>query len=494
MGLDTHGFFDSKYSTYGATLGLTPSGLPTINTPGEYQLLKYNAAVDTFNVDWWFPYPEEYSFWIQPEALSGTFDDPTNESLMIRGVKDNSSTPTSIFLQRSNLDGICLDFNTLSYYPISSNPALSSFSDFNSLPETTSFEFNAVLIYYDIIDTTTQETSTNLYGVLFLDSVQDTLSGSGSIPSLKKFKPNYISGLQGNSYGFKINVKFDVSSEQAVVVTSVNEYAPFSMQLFIDALNQIQGAADILTSQSLLVNSLSKKIDSLQNLVFNSTNLDSLDSRLKILESQVSNAGAALANSSTLIDLISRNYTEIQNIYNNKTSVAVSYNTNVIKNGKGILIDKSTPNSVIISNIEQSYTVNSSSLVKVTTDFTSTPSAWTYFPKLQPFGNYMKIDNNVNLTLDRDINIYIDDSSENWNAGQTYKLVIDHQYPMDMYTGGSFDLVLYTDSTDKLNTGQTYSKEIARITSADFYSNGGSPKIEILCIDPSNYTFTFDLL
>jgi hypothetical protein len=65
---------------------------------------------------------------------------------------------------------------------------------------------------------------------------------------------------------------------------------------------------------------------------------------------------------------------------------------------------------------------------------------------------------------------------------------------MDMYSEGSFDLVVYTDALDRLNTGQNYSKEIGRISSSEFYAKGGSPQIEIICIDRNSYTFTFDLL
>src|SRR5690606_6766298 len=126
-------------------------------------------------------------------------------------------------------------FKIENYYPIASNSAINSFSDFNGLAETTSFDFNAVLVYYDITDVSTGETATNLFGILFLDNVEDSAGGGGSIPRLSKYKPNRITGLNGNSFGFKINLKFDINSEQTAIVSAVNEYAPFSMQLFVEA-------------------------------------------------------------------------------------------------------------------------------------------------------------------------------------------------------------------------------------------------------------------
>jgi hypothetical protein len=65
---------------------------------------------------------------------------------------------------------------------------------------------------------------------------------------------------------------------------------------------------------------------------------------------------------------------------------------------------------------------------------------------------------------------------------------------MDMYSQGSFDLVVYTDALDRLNTGVNYSKEIGRISSGDFYAKSGTPQMEIICIDRDSYTFTFDIL
>lgn len=491
-GLVTQAFFDSDTQTYGAPIGTTAGALPTITNPGEYQLLKYDPSTSEFVVNWWFPYPEANSYWLQPSATSGTFDDPRNDSFMIRGVKSDSSV-VDVFFQRSRLDGIMLEFDTASYFPIASNPAIKSFSDFNSLSESVSFEFNAVLVYYDIIDVSTNDRATNLFGVLFLDNVEDTVAGGGFIPRLKKFKPNRITGLNGNSYGFKINLKFDINTEDAAIVSAVNEYAPFSMQLFVDALNELQASADTLTTQTGQVEKLRLEVESLKDLVYNGEDLQELDARLDNVERQIQDSQAALANSDTIMDLIQRNYDEILNIYNNQTSVTVTYNTDVLQQGDGIFLDKSVPNQVTVKNIEQGYTIDGSPLYNLLTDFTNTPTAWIKFITLKKFGNYFKISNGSNLTVDRDIYIYVDDSQFRWSNGQTYKLVIDHQFPMDMYSQGSFDLVFYTDALDRMNTGQTYSMEIGRISSNDFFEANGSPKVEIICIDRDTYTFTYDI-
>lgn len=491
-GLVTKAFFDSDSQTYGATIGATEGSLPVISTPGDYQLLKYDSSSSQYVVGWWFTYPEANSYWTQPPATTGTFDDPRNDSLMVRGVKSDSTTK-SVYFQRSRLDGICLEFNTDNYYPIASNPAIESFSDFNALSDTTSFEFNAVLVYYDIYDVSTNDRATNLFGVLFLDNVENTQSSGGYIPRLKKYKPNRITGLNGNSYGFKINLKFDINSEDAAIVSAVNEYSPFSMQLFVEALNELQASADTLTSQSYEVEKLRLEVESLKDLIYNSSDIQTIESRLSDVERQLEDSQAALANSDTIMTLIQRNYDEILNIYNNKTSVAVSYNTDLLQAGDGVFLDKNTPNLVVVKNIEQNYTIDSYPLYNVLTDFTSTPLAWVKFIKMKRFGNYLKISNGTSLVMDRDVHLYIDDSEFRWSNGQSYKIVVDHLFSMDMYSQGSFDLIIFTDALDRMNTGESYSVVVGRISSNDFYLKNGAPQLEIICIDRNTYDFTYDI-
>lgn len=492
-GLNTLAYFDSDYGNYGvgATVGLT-SGDVSYPVSTGYTLFKYDEATGLYTVGWWYPYPEANSYWTQPDAISGTFDDPGNDFFLLKGRKEDNTT-SEITYQRSRLDGIQLDFNTDNYYPIASNPSIKSFSDFNALPETPTFDFNAVLVYYDITDVSTGETATNLFGILFLDNVEDSVTG-GSIPRLKKYKPNRITGLNGNSFGFKINLKFDINSEQAAIVTAVNEYAPFSMQLFVEALNELQSSADTLTGQNDVVQQLITEVKSLEGLIYDTNDLNEIQTRLGIIEDQLTTAGAIFENSQTVLELIQRNYDEILNIYKNETSVTVSYNTDAIVSGSGIIIDKNTPNQIVIKNIEQDYTIDSSPLYNILTQFTNTPSAWTKVLPLKIFGNYMKISNGEAVTVDRDINIYINDSEIRWSNGQSFKIVIDHNFPIDMSSNGSFDINIYTDALDRLNTGATYSKMIGRISSNQMSTRNGVAQLEIICIDKDAYTFTYDLI
>jgi hypothetical protein len=494
-GLSVFADFDSDYQNYGigATVGALESDLPVISTPGEYQLLKYNEVDSVYEVGWWFPYPEANSYWTQPAATSGTFDDWGNDSFKIIGVKDGTSNSVEVNFKRSRLDGIGLDFNTANYVPIASNPTLRNFSDFNSIPESVSFEFNAVLVYYDLEDISTGNIATNLFGVLFLDDVKDTVNGGSYIPRLKKYKPNRTTGLNGNAFGFKINLKFDTNSSQTSIVTSVNEYAPFSMHVFLEALNRMQSATNLMLTNQDKFLSLQIQINRLSDVLTGGIEIQDINNELANIKTQLDAARLMFDNSEEIMSLLDRNYQEILNIYSNKTSVSMSYDLNPIKQGSGIAIDRSIPNQLTIENSVQQYNIPTNPIYNVLTSFTSTSLTWFKVFDLNEYTNYIKLSNNANVQFNRDIAIYINDSTIRWKKGQTLKLTVDRNFPMDMYTLGSFDMVFYTDSIDRMANGINYGVEIGRVFSSDFYKAEGAPSIEIICIDPTNYTFTYDI-
>lgn len=493
-GLDTRAFFDSDFADYGpgATPGATAVN-PNLLDEGQYQLFKYNESTSQYEVGWWFLYPEANSYWTQPPATSGTFDFWGNNSYKIVGRKEGNSSATEMTFRRSDLDGICLDFDINHYKPIASNPSLRSFSDFNSLPETVSFRFNAVLVYYDVLDISTGASATNLFGVLFLDDVKDTVNGGSYIPRLQKFKPNRITGLNGNAYGLKINLKFDTNSDQAAIVTAVNEYAPFSLHVFLDALNRMQAITNKMLDYQNNILSLQLQVNQLRDAVTGGQTIEQITSEIQSIKTTIDANYYMFENSNTIMDLINRNYQEILNIYANLTSVQMAYNLNILKQGPGMLLDKSTPNQITFSNETQAYNISGSPLINVLTDFTPQPDAYKKTLKLKPFTNYVKLSNGIANSFNRDIYLYVDDTDVQWKDGQTYRLVVDSNFPMDMYTLGSYDLAIFTDALDRSSTGISYGIEIGRIFSGDFYAANGAPRIEIICIDAKNYVFTYDL-
>ena len=153
-----------------------------------------------------------------------TFGDSTNAD--IRKYPADYGSPAGFSgsaYRRSKLDGISLDFNPTHYQQIVEDPTISTISQFNGIDLSSTFEFNAVLVYYDLVDLSNNaNTVTNLYGILLLDNITPTVDG-GFIQRYPKYKPNRVTGQNGNSYGFKINLRFDASPGTAGIDTIIND-------------------------------------------------------------------------------------------------------------------------------------------------------------------------------------------------------------------------------------------------------------------------------
>jgi hypothetical protein len=248
--------------------------------------------------------------------------------------------------------------------------------------------------------------------------------------------------------------------------------------------NKMLDYQNLMLSQQIQINQLN-------DIVVGATSISTINAEISNINDQLANAKLMFVNSATIMDLIQRNYTEIQNIYNNLTTVQMAYNLDVIKQGSGISLDKSVPNQISFSSNIQQY--NSPSIVNVLSDFTPTSNNWSKIQALNSYTNYLKISNGISNAFNRDINIYINDTDIRWQTGQVYKIVVDKDYPIDMYTLGSYDLNIYTDALDRAGNGIAYSVQVGLIASADFYTAKGVPQIEIVCLDAQNYVFTFDL-
>ena len=83
----------------------------------------------------------------------------------------------------------------------------------------------------------------------------------------QNIKPNKVTGQNGNSFGFKINLRFDASPGTTGIDTIVNDYNTFSMGLFSDASAQLQESAKIFQRQQLEISELDQKVQGLENQV-----------------------------------------------------------------------------------------------------------------------------------------------------------------------------------------------------------------------------------
>ena len=486
-GLDLRAHYDSDNASF------------TKGTSGvdSYSLSIKKYGEDSYTDGWWFSNPESNSYRTEPTRLN----DPRNDSMKITGYR-NSISNDKEFL-RSRLDGVVIDFDLARSYSYNLTGTYKTFEDYNKSNASTDFNFNAILVYYDLEDLNNPtDSTTNLFGVLFLDKVKDTLTTGASIERKRKYKPNAITRQNGNAYGWKLNLKFDLNANDAVVVNSVNEYNNFSMHLFLEALESLRNATDALTTNLADIQVLKSKIDELEDLVLTSENVESLIDRINDLEQSLLASSDIISSSDSILDLINRNYQEILNIYKNFTSVEMSYNIDVLRSGRGIELDRSIPGIVRVLTKNSTYSLKDSSIITFDKLLLNGTNNYLYHNHgLVEGSNYLKIlGNNANLKTDvitlvnkQKLIIFIDDSSISWVKGQSFKLVIGHEYQFNMTLNKAISI--YTDSKNLVSSKDgPYSVEIASLTPIEVQISGGIPIIEVTCLDPDSMTFTYDIL
>jgi hypothetical protein len=427
--------------------------------------------------------------WYVPRATATTyFTDKLfyNPTSWILTKTYSGATQTYV---RSQLDSVGIDFDPDSYQQIVSDPSISTIEEFNSTSAAEDFDFNCVLIYYDVYDPANPiDSATNLYGVLFLDDVQTSGASIYSIPVLKKYKPNIVTKLNGNSYGFKINLKFDVDIDQTGVEQAINDYSPFSLSMFMDSMNVLQDASSTLNNTASIYASLEQRVSSLENLTLTSDTVFNLNQRINSLENAFAANQAIFNNTQAIMGLINQNYELIRALVNGETSVEISYNLDLVKQGPGIIVDRSIPNQLIIANDNQDYNIG----VEGGTVTLSTTS--NNVIELRPYGNYTKhVNNGIPITLTSDLVVRLNDTNIKWRRGQVYRFSFGDQiYP------GDYNVSFLTDATGaypiSAPSGVPYGTLIVSLTNGEFAAKDYMPVIDIVCINSENLTFQVDMI
>ena len=461
-----------------------PNGLPKLaifdqdvsGNPG----VSGTSATGSFSNNWYSPREEPNSYF-----TDSSFFDSSNY-ILDKYLSASGPAGPSVTYKRSNLDGVQIDFEPDSYKAIQDYVGISTIEEWNGTPSTTSFDFNAVLVYYDVYDPNNpQDYETNLYGILFLNDPEPVSISSSRMPSFKKFKPDPITKLNGNSYGLKINLKFDTDVESTGVEQAINDYSSFSLSMFMDATTVLQDAAKNLNDRTLEIISMQEDIQALKDLIINTDDSTEIKSRITVLENSLQSNQALFDNTQDILSLIENNSDRIDSILQNETSVNISYNLDLLRDGDGTKVDRSVPNLLKVNVTQQDYNISTNSL------FTINPVAGNTIP-LSIYTNYLKHKNNgVSINSNNDIVIRIDDSLVKWQKGQVLRLVIGDEVDL-----GTYSLVIVTDSLGeypKANpTGAPYSIVVAGFINSQFSGSGYKPIFDIVCIDEKNLIFEVD--
>jgi hypothetical protein len=190
----------------------------------------------------------------------------------------------------STIDGINIDFDRSHYVKMNiPRKPITNFDQFNAQPTNgqppKSFEFNAILWYYTVEDST-GTVRTNLYGISFLDNPDNnTLEEEVGLrfPSYKKLVSN---GQQdGTSYSFNLNLNFNIINENTNLAynpESINSL--FSMNLFNESMRRLASVNDsfqnIISEQQVI----NQEIMDLKGLLYTQTDINVLNTKIQNLE------------------------------------------------------------------------------------------------------------------------------------------------------------------------------------------------------------------
>ncbi len=392
----------------------------------------------------------------------------------------------------SNLP-LSIDWDSANYATIANDTKLNTLEDFAKRGD--DFRFNAVLVYYDIYsESVPANRSTNLYGILILDNPQDNPGAASSsyIPELVKYKPNEITGLNGNAFGLKLNLKFNSALDNVGVEVNINDFTTFSMDLFMDTTSSLEQAAKLLRDANIRYSTISQRLDDLEGLVTSMDTVVELKQKLNALENSFENTSVNLADSNSLLSLITNTNIRLNDIINGTISSELQYNTDVIYSGSGIVIDKSVANKVKIKNDQKDYYFNkpfrwNENTATVYTEITATnqydpanATGYGVWTRLKEFSNQLRMVGLINTNVaDNNINIYIDDKLIKWVDGQSFKVVFEN-----LDTDG-YNIVLWTNFLNDFNT---------QIGSISASSLSESPYFEIVCLNSANFEFAIDII
>ena len=474
-------------------------------TGNDYErLIKYVGTIDVINDKNYAANTYQEIFINVPSSVGYTpvvlFEDDTynTTSLAItagNNIEGRSNHPETGFSIQSLVDGggqynintnntpaLGIDFNEQSYYAVNVNSSINTLHDFSQRGG--NFKFNAVLVYYDVYSQTNPgNRATNLYGVLLLDNFKD-----GGIRELIKYKPNAVTGLNGNAYSLKLNIKYNTSLDNVGVENNINDFTTFSMDLFFDTTSVLENAAKLLMQANNRYDDIANRLDVMENMVLSSEDADTMKLEIDSLQTQVENASLNYADESSLLDMITDINRRINSIVNGTIPTEVQYNTNVIFDGKGTKVDKSVPGKIKVNNDVTGYKLltqfnwdltNQTAGQKITEFDPTSANINGVYVRLKSFENMIRMSLSAG-TANNDVNIYIDDSSESWEEGQVLKLVFDSILDL-----GGYNINIYTNKKNGWALGR-------QITSGEL--NSAKPYIELICTNKTLLTFVADVL
>jgi hypothetical protein len=258
--------------------------------PGQYQ--PEIVGAENFN----FPIvstPQDYpgSYFGQFDTLDFTYETSTGDEIRRSGDYFGVTGDTNVpITYATDLDGLTVDFNPSHYVKMNIfNREVTNFDQFNAQEVNNEpprdFEFNAILWYYTVENINGQST-TNLYGITFLDNPDNNLIPEEvglRFPTYKKLVSN---GQQdGTSFAFSLMLNFNIINDN--VQDSYNPEAInslFSMNLFNNAMSRLASLNDSFLNILAENGALRDEILNIKSLLYTQNDLNTINTKIASLE------------------------------------------------------------------------------------------------------------------------------------------------------------------------------------------------------------------
>lgn len=378
----------------------------------------------------------------------------------------NNITPSLTYpdFDGDTLDGLNLDFDPLHYSKMNI-PGIEAdnFNEFNGLrindlpPQ--DFEFNAVLWYYTVEDTTVADgiVDRNLYGIEILENPNNeevqyvNAIYKPRIPVYKKVTTNEIQ--DGTSYQFALNVDILIDNDNLETTYDPDViYDLYSFDLYNEAMRRYAETNDQFLEIISEFSTLRLQHQNILSLIYSQTDIDSINLRLLNLEDLLQMYSTLqIGSSDSIIPVIDNSVSpplvrlnSVDPIYGN----ILSHNTSAMFNGSnGSIIQYSITKpqgkslAVIINNDDQNIPVvdlssnlkiliNSDLDYKQKVDFYFKPTSATLNKKTDIYMNVFNSTNNsiseelVISNIELPVDLYpslLKNRSQTWNTFKSIK-------------------------------------------------------------------------
>lgn len=411
-------------------------------------------------------------------------------NLSLGSLGDNQNG--TIDIDPANAYNYGIEWNSLIYSKIANDPKLNNFLEYSKRGG--DFRFNAILVYYDLYSKSNiASRSTNLYGIIILDNFKNDPTSTGwYIPELTKYKPNDVTGLNGNAFALKLNVKFNSSLDNVGVESNINDYSTFSMDIFLDTTTALENAARLMVEANNRYAAIVDRLAQVEDVLMTSNQAVDFSARIASLELALENAALNFATSTSIIDMITSVNSRLNQVISGSIPTEVQYNTDVLVSGNGIKIDKSNPTKIKIANDNNGYSLSdifnydivgnsTGDLINAANLFNMSLTASTgIITRIKPFDNLIRIHTSSD-SLTGDLNIYLDDNTSTWKKGQIVKFSFKNAIP----ALGTYKINIYTDKVNgwilkaSLETSNMLSQK---------------PYAELICVDEINKTFELEII